>query len=347
MVARWVLAIALISTVSTTVARADAPRPLTFAVLSDLHISATAKDELPPGAARMISALVAMRPRFVVITGDFTNGNVTDSPGQVRFRAHAWRAIRRLLLPLRTAGIPVLPIAGNHDAYLDGQRRLYAQAFADLDQWAAPIAIIGAKQPAGGKLALDAAPFSYAVDVDGVHLALAHVVDQHVSPAFSKWLAGDLTNAKAARMRIVFGHVPVWSIITRPNQRFAAILGALLVAGHADAYIAGHEHLAWDEQVALPGGRALREILVGTATGRYDYGPNPEEMKHAACVKVEKHEECKLPIGGERFDMIPGSHKRWREDQRATLTMITIDGQDIHATPIGIDNKTGRLEAFK
>ena len=321
------------------------PRPLTFAVLSDLHISASKDDALPPSAARMIAAVVAAHPRFVVITGDFTNGTNTDAPGQVRFRVHAWRAIRRMLLPLRAAGIPVLPVAGNHDSYLDGQRRLYAQAFADLDAWAAPFAIEGRHQPKDGAPALDAAPFCYGVDVDGVHLALGHVVDQHVDNRFAAWLASDLAAAKDARLRLVFGHVPVWSIITRPNQRFAAVLGALFVAGHVDAYVAGHEHLAWDELVTLPGGRALRQILVGTATGRYDYGPNRIEMQHAGCVKQGAKEECHLPLGGEPFEMRANSHRSWIESQRATLTMITIDGTEISATPVAVD-KQGRLERF-
>jgi hypothetical protein len=122
-------------------------------------------------------------------------------------------------------------------------------------------------------------------------------------------------------------------------------MGALFSAGHVDAYVAGHEHLAWDEIVRLPGGQPLRQILVGTATGRYDYGPSPTEMKRAGCVKVGPREECRLPLGGAPFEMRPNSHRSWIESQRATLTMITIDGTEISATPIGID-KQGRLERF-
>src|SRR5438067_687126 len=83
-------------------ARADppAPKPLTFAVLSDLHLMAPRSDEPPPYARKMIDAVIAQHPRFVVITGDFTNGTTHDAPGVVRHRVHAWKAVRALLQPL-------------------------------------------------------------------------------------------------------------------------------------------------------------------------------------------------------------------------------------------------------
>jgi hypothetical protein len=325
---------------TTLAARAEPPAkppaPITFAVLSDLHLP-TAKNEKPPAAtAHMIDELIAKHPRFVVITGDFTNGNLGDTAGQTRYRAHAWKAVRTLLEPLRQAGIPVLPVAGNHDAYSDGMRRLYADAFADLDAWAAPLTVTGHRQPASGGPALDAAPFCYSVDVDGVHLALGHIVDQHVGPALGAWLADDLAHAKSARLRLVFGHVPVSSVMAVPNRDFAKALGAILTGGAADAYIAGHEHLTWDEQIALPGGAPLRQILVGTATGRYDYGPTAAAMKRAGCVRKGDREACKLPFSGAPFEL-RRDEGRWIQDQAATLTMITIDGTAITATPIGID----------
>jgi hypothetical protein len=284
----------------------------------------------------MIDELVAKHPRFVVVTGDFTNGNLGDSAAQTRYRAHAWRAVRTLLEPLRTAGIPVLPIAGNHDAYQDAQRRLYADAFQDLDSWAAPLTVNGHRQPPSGGPALDAAPFCYSVDVDGVHLALGHIVDQHVSAALGTWLADDLAHAQTARLRLVFGHVPISSVMAVPNRDFAKALGAILTAGAADAYIAGHEHLTWDEEIALPGGATLRQILVGTATGRYDYGPTAAAMKRAHCARRGDREQCTLPFGGTPFEM-RRSEGHWIQDQAASLTMITIDGGAITAAPLGID----------
>jgi hypothetical protein len=337
-------ALAHVDSPAPVAAAADAPA-FTFAVLSDIHFAALPTDTPPLSAQKMIATLVAVHPRFVVITGDSTNGNLGDAPGQVRYRIHAWRAIRKLIAPLRAAGIPVLPIAGNHDSYLPGMRQLYADTFADLAALAAPIEIHGSPQPAHG-LAIDAAPFCYSVDVLGVHLTLAHLVDQHVDPGVGAWMAQDLAGARGARLRLVFGHVPMSSVITHPNARFKVALGELLEAGHADLYVAGHEHLVWDQNVRLPDGTLLRQVLVGTATGEYDYGPTDEEKREAGCVPHGRALlECHIPNSGAVFDMKHIWNHSWIETQRATLTLIRIDGTTITATPIAVD-KRGRISAF-
>jgi hypothetical protein len=64
-----------------------------------------------------------------------------------------------------------------------------------------------------GEVALDAAPFSYAVEVEGVHLTLAHIVDQVVAPEVKRWLESDLA-ATDAQTRIVVGHVPIVSVMS-------------------------------------------------------------------------------------------------------------------------------------
>ena len=242
----------------------DEPPPrLTFAVLSDLH---TPNDGVvAPPIGRMVDALLALHPRFVVITGDFTNGATTDGAYRQR-KAELWyEAVRIALAPLDAAGIPVFPIAGNHDSYQDGHRRQYLTAWADLVARAAPIAI--RTRPTGGAAyRLDAAPFSYSIDVDGVHLAFAHIVDQHVAPEVLAWLDQDLAAAAGSRASIVFGHVPAVSIMTTPFPPFARQIGDTLARHGAAAYVAGHEHLVWDETHDL-GSSRLHQIVVGCSSG--------------------------------------------------------------------------------
>ena len=340
---RLALALVIAAAVAAP-ARAEPHGPLRFAVISDLHLMAVKSDTPPAYAVKMIDAVLAQHPRLVVITGDFTNGTTHDAPGVVAHRKHAWAAVRALLQPLRDAGIPVLPIPGNHDTYQAAQRALYAETWKDLAAWAAPLAI-----EAKGGHDIDAAPFSYAVDVDGVHLALGYFVDQVVHAPVRSWLADDLAKAKDARVRLVFGHVPMSSVIAPPSATFVKQLGAILVAGHADAYIAGHEHLVWDEDVPLADGVTLRQILVGTATGEYDYGPRPAERKRAACAPSGAYLECKLPHGGLPFQIRPNTdpdaHGALIEARRATFTMITVDGTTITAEPIAVD-RDGKLLAF-
>ena len=55
------------------------------------------------------------------------------------------------------------------------------------------------------------APYSYSLDVDGVHFALANIVDQAIDREVSGWLTDDLAAAASARLRFVFGHVPLFS----------------------------------------------------------------------------------------------------------------------------------------
>src|SRR5439155_25265362 len=106
----------------------------TFVALSDLHLPNNAPATLV--TKELVAALVELKPRAVVITGDFTNGTVLGGVGP-----KWWPTVRAALEPLKTAGIPVLPIPGNHDTYGPRQKAAFAAAWADLAEWAAPIPI--------------------------------------------------------------------------------------------------------------------------------------------------------------------------------------------------------------
>ena len=308
------------------------PQPLRFVVLSDLH-----PPNPRPETAKIIAAVVAMHPRFVAITGDFTNGSDKRDNADPAW----WRAITEALAPLRAAKIPVLPVAGNHDAYFPRQRALYAKAFADLASWTAPL------EPHANGTGLAGAPFSYSVDIDGVHLAFAHVVGGHVDPAVGTWLAKDLEGAAHARLRVVLGHVPMTSIngARQRNDQLAAI-----VAGHAELLVMGHEHLAWDEDVALPGGALIRQVVIGCSSGYYNYSPSPASRKRAHCTPIvdrkrREPERCAMPHGGGAFELARGRKDRMLQHALATFTEISIDGTTVDAKPMTID-ADGKPVAF-
>ncbi len=312
------------------------PRQWSFAVLSDLHLP-------NPRSAiidREVSALIAMGVRFVVVTGDDTNGSaVVDHR---RGRAHAWwAAVTGALAPLRDAGIPVLPIAGNHDTYLGWQRDGYESAFGDLDRWAAPLEV----HPAGGR-GFARAPYSYSVDVDGIHLALANIVDQSVDRDVAAWLSDDLAAAKDARARIVFGHVPLFSVIRRPARSFVDQLGTILARGNSDLYVAGHEHVTWDETFTIGAGAALRQVTVGCASGFYVFAPSKAARARAGCEPSGAHgrASCTMPNGG-RFELIRDRSQRMIEHDSATFTVFTVNGDDIEVTPMTVDDQ-GNATAF-
>ena len=98
----------------------------TFAVLSDLHLP----NPKHAVVEQTVAALIAMKVRFVVITGDSTNGSAFDGPKGGREVDTWWATITQTLKPLRDAGIAVFPIAGNHDAYTPRQRDANCQSIA-------------------------------------------------------------------------------------------------------------------------------------------------------------------------------------------------------------------------
>jgi hypothetical protein len=283
-----------------------------------------------PELPRAVAAIVALRPRLVVVTGDHTNGGDKDSAATVAASGRWWKIFTDHLRPLRDAGIPVLPVAGNHDAYLAGQRAHYAAAFADLAAWAAPLRL-NAPVPAGGEVRLDRPPFSYSIDVDGVHLSLAHVVTQGLHREVAAWLAGDLAAASGAALRMVFGHVPMSSVIAAPSGGFVRSFGGLLEAGRAALYVAGHEHLVWDEDVRLPKGGSVRQVLVGCTSGIYNWAPSPASRQRAGCAPAGGAPyplRCRMPNGGGAFLLAPNKLNAGRVIQHhlSSFTVITVDG---------------------
>ena len=303
--------------------------------MSDLHLP----NPKAVTVQQTVAALVALHPRAVVITGDHTNGSLTDVASSSGTAAR-WRTVTASLQPLRDAGIAVLPIAGNHDSYLDWQRRGYATAFADLEAWASPLKITS--QHDGASVAR--APFSYSVEIDGVHFSLVHIVAQSLDRGVAHWLADDLAAAADAKHRIVFGHVPLSSVIRPPNQVFRDTLGRILEHGHVELYVAGHEHVVWDDDVVLPAGSKLRQILVGCTSGFYDYAPSDVSRHRASCMRIAltgKRDpmRCAMPNGGGEFVLARGRKNREIEHYENSFTLFTVDGDTIRARPMTIDDQ--------
>jgi predicted phosphodiesterase len=303
-----------------------------FVVISDVHLPNPKRAIID----KTIAAIVEMKPRFVVVAGDHTNGNPTDPPALVAGSTRWWKVVTEALQPLRDAHVAVLPIAGNHDTYLPGQRSRYAAAF-DLASWAPGFEVHG------GDKGLSRPPFTYSVDVDGVHLSLIHVASQQLDKDVAAWLASDLASASKARLRVVISHVPWHSAIAKPRQTFVDQLGAILETGHADAYIGGHEHMVWDDDFPLPHGGSLHEILVGCISGWYNYGPTKESMTRAHCAPVKAAGKrdanaCTMPHGGGAFTVSRERRNRMIEHAHATFTVITVDGDKLEATPMVLDD---------
>jgi len=328
-----------------TVVAADAAPPVsaptswTFAVISDLHLP----NPVAKNVSHVVDALIAQKVRFVVVTGDSTNGNVGDH--KRTFVGEGWRDVTAALMPLREAGIGVLPVAGNHDAAEPWMADEYAKAFSDLQHWAGPVVVL----PSSAGRGHGRAPFSYGATVDGVHLALTHLVARSIEPEVERWLAADLEAAAGAQHRIVFGHVPMSSVVMGPNAGHIAKLGQIFERGRVTMHVAGHEHVVWDEDVALPGGGKVREVLVGCASGFYQYGPTPASKERAHCTplvdpKRREPMRCTMPNGG-AFQIARGRKNRHLQDAKTAFVIFTVTGDTIDVRPMTID-VTGRAVDF-
>jgi calcineurin-like phosphoesterase family protein len=131
----------LVGEVSTST---SASASWTIAVVSDLHIPRNGS--IPTMLRQVVAAVIASQPRVVVVTGDLTDGDPWDLPWRIHEAPGWWRAARQSLEPIRARGIPVLPIAGNHDSSLPVYRMDCMTAWDDLDRWASPLAIRGNRQ---------------------------------------------------------------------------------------------------------------------------------------------------------------------------------------------------------
>jgi hypothetical protein len=275
-----------------------------------------------------------------MITGDFTYGQESDS-FEVQGRAGSWwRVVRKVLAPIREAGIPVLPVAGNHDTDLLVYQKAYARAWRDLESWASPLPIHGAPQPAF-RVAFGAVPFTYATDVDGVHLTFAHVVGERIDPAVQQFIARDLAAASDASLRLLAAHVPVVAIGTEPRREFEPDFARLLAAGHVDVYLAGHEHLCWDEVVQLPGGGELRQIVAGSVSAQWRFGPNTSARRRAGCKREGwGRMRCRMPEGSVPFELVRDG-ERWLQADTHTFTLVTVDGTAVTTRVLVVDRGGG------
>ena len=281
-----------------------------FAIVSDIHVRASTS-LLPDRFAAVVRNLAGMDLRFVVLNGDATSGNPGDGYDDARVTSW-WQSFAQALSPLREAGIPILPIAGNHDYYTPPHQRGYAAAWAEL-----PVAD-GARFGLFGQ-----PPFSYSFLYEGVFFLFLHVIDQALSANVETFARGELATeaAQNASLRLCFGHVPLVSMMGKSSPEFGAKLGGLLADGNVAAYFSGHEHLFWDQNLPY-NGKQVRQIHVGTASGAYHF-PLSQSVYAAHCTG----DFGTLPFAGQRFELIPGTHQQKDEVTVALINVHAGEGE--------------------
>jgi len=206
---------------------------LRVAVISDIN-SSYGTIGYSPEVTNAIRRIVELEPDLVIGVGDLIAGQ-RSSPRLERHDLEAmWEAfLAQVLDPLRTAGIPFLPVPGNHDASASSGFELERTVYRK--QWGTP----GFPDLSGDY------PFYYALRLhDVLFVVLDATTVGPLSRAQKAWLDAVLESGIGARARVVAAHLPIHPI-TRGRERETlsdANLEALLSRRGVDLFLSGHHH---------------------------------------------------------------------------------------------------------
>jgi 3',5'-cyclic AMP phosphodiesterase CpdA len=203
-------------------------------VISDLN-SSYGSTQYQPAVRSATTALVErIRPDLVLITGDMVAG---QRPG-LRYGA-MWRSFHELVTtPLIRAKIAVAPTPGNHDA--SPFRAFAAERSEYVEQWSAP-----ERTPALTFRDRSHYPLRYSFEYRGAwFLGLDAAAAGPLSEEQRSWVRGELVRAADHRVKIMFGHLPLYATAAERVREVVADreLEALLREHRVTAYISGHHH---------------------------------------------------------------------------------------------------------
>lgn len=237
------------------------PKAVSLVVLSDFN-GAYGSRTYPTTVGGVLRRILnEWQPEVVLSAGDLIAGqkaSLTDA--QVRAM---WAGFdREVYAPLQKAGIPFIFALGNHDASLARDRR-EAQTY-----WKGHVP--------QGVLEGSKFPFQYTLSFKGVFIAVLDANGSDVNTRQREWLRAQLASApaKAARVRLVMGHLPLSGISADKNKvgeiiRDATPLRKIMVDGRVNLYLSGH-HAAY-----YPGKLGELNVLASGGIGGRDYVGHP------------------------------------------------------------------------
>ena len=212
-------------------------------VISDLN-SSYGSTEYEPEVSYTLHAITDhWQPDIVLCAGDMIAGQDPDLPDETV--KNMWNAFERTVLqPLQEAAIPFAFTLGNHDASAHpGHER--DRAFAE-NFWTAPGQWTGFEYHDKSNF-----PYYYSFNQDSIlfislFASSAGVVHDTTQVT---WLTDKLNSekARAADLRIVFGHLPLYAIAEGRNHEGEVLdkadsLLSLFERKNVDMYISGHHH---------------------------------------------------------------------------------------------------------
>ncbi len=250
----------------------------------------------PPAVQKNVARIVGdWKPDLVLSAGDLIAGQKASlTPRQVQAM---WQGFEKTVRePLQRAGIPFAFTLGNHDASLPGDRR---EAAAYWKGHVPPLNFVDRGQ----------FPFRYSFRVQNVFVAVLDATGPQVGAEQQAWLAAQLQTpqARAARFRLVVGHLPLAGISREKNRpgEVIAQAGALrqvMEGGGVTAYIHGH-HAAY-----YPGRLGGLNVLSSGGIGGRDYVGFPGTARSVVTVLDVQDDGIRLTAyDADSGEVIPGA----------------------------------------
>lgn len=225
--------------------------PWRFAVVGDTHVPSSTL------LADLVPALVKEGVKLVLVPGDLVEAGAAASASTFATQLATWKA---LVAPLRTAGISVYPVRGNHEA--DANRSVDTWNAAFSGDWALP-----GNGPATEANLTYSFTFENALFLGLDQYASLHRVNQG-------WLEAQLAANTTRPHVFVFGHEPAFKVFHAdglddfPTER-DAFWKSLNAAG-ARFYFCGHDHFFDAARIDDGDGRTdndLVQVVTGTGGG--------------------------------------------------------------------------------
>ncbi|MCM0081635.1 metallophosphoesterase [Geomonas sp. Red32] len=310
----------LVCSVPSLAQDAAPEKPWRFVVLSD-----TRSDPCAPGGesgvngavlGRIARAVASEKPELVLVPGDLVIGNAYKCAPAASFDTQL-KNWRKVMSPVYEAGIPVLPVRGNHE-YLsrdyfphDECRPLRPNPEA-LQIW---LRNFGGDVPGNGPEGEKGVTFAYP-HKNALFIGLDEQVN-YLSYDRS-WLDATVKASKRQHL-FIFGHFPAFSVMHEDNLSCnTATRDALwdaIGANNGRMYFCGHDHLYDRGEMADAAGRPIRQMLVGNGGAPfYNYSGGYRDSK----LKPEK-----------RIISKPGYLVVTIDGRKATAVLKTIDGGKI------------------
>lgn len=296
------------------------------------------------------------RPDFVCFVGDLIWGLTRDhrpNADAAALRAEWDRALGAEMKPLADLGVPVYPIAGNHDTFNAASEQVWREVFPGLPSNGPPgqeglsyfvrrgdLLIIGLNV--------------YATAMGAPSTVFGGRVDY-------RWVDRVLTEQADARHRLVMGHTPVFSVNGYTarhwcmSPEFGGPFWDVLVKHRVTAYLTSHV-IAFDAQAH----RDVLQITSGGAGTRYGPGgcmPAPPEYHHLVQLALDEEGlRCQtLDVEGQRRESFSwpaerGAARFWRfragraaPDPAQVLLAGTSPGEAFPRVRVSLDGWRPRL----